>query len=126
MTDPTPSQHQIFPAKINPERTHIVIGNKTYRVDRTNMTTLENIDSELSSNYISTSSQAHAFEEDETLEDIKSSGLSIPPIPTLSSGASVRYIKDDHVEIGTLVGVDISNPSIPAKFDVEFQDDRKV
>ena len=41
-------------------------------------------------------------------------------------GGSVRYIKDDHVEVGTLVSVDMSNPLVPAKFDNEFKDGRKV
>ena len=46
------------------------------------MATLEDIDSEFTPNYIPTSGQAYAFEEDETLEETKSSDLSIPPIPT--------------------------------------------
>ena len=30
------------------------------------------------------------------------------------------------MEVGTLVGVDLSDPSCPANFDIEFQDGRKV
>ena len=103
-----------------------MIFKKVFGVDRTNIATLENIDSEICPNYVPTSGQAYAFEEDETLEEKQSADLPLPPIPTLSIGASVWYIKDDHVEVGTLVGVDMSNPSIPAKFDVEFKDGRKV
>ena len=30
------------------------------------------------------------------------------------------------MEVGTLVGLDFSDPSCPANFDIEFQDERKV
>ena len=35
-------------------------------------------------------------------------------------------MQDDHVEIGKLVGVDLSNPSQPTMYEVEFDNGRKV
>ena len=51
----------------------------------------------------------HAYEVEKVQDDYDetNSVTSIPSIPTLSIGCSVKYVQDDHVEIGTLVGVDI-------------------
>ena len=41
-------------------------------------------------------------------------------------GATVRYIKNDHVEKGVLVGVNITDQSNPPFFTIEFHDGRRV
>ena len=47
-------------------------------------------------------------------------------IPLLEVGATVRYIKNDHVEKGVLVGVNITDQSNPSIFTIEFHDGRRV
>ena len=64
-------------------------------------------------------------EEDEASRYKVVHDASIPPPPVLSIGCSVRYIKNDHIEVGTLIGIDLSDPSQPTTFTIEFQDDRK-
>ena len=103
-----------------------LIFNKAFKVDRSEMSKLEDIDSEDDPLFCCTTSQVYEVDNEE--DDFKDSDLiaSLPPIPTLSIGCSVRYMQDDHVEIGTLIGVDISDPSRPASYEIEFKDDRKV
>ena len=48
------------------------------------------------------------------------------PIPTLSIGGSLRYLMDNHIENGTLVGIDLTSFTNPTIYGVEFNDGRKV
>lgn len=104
---------------------HLIFG-KAFKVDRSAMAAIENLDSESIPCFFPSSHHAYAVETENSSDDPISSETVLPPIPTLSIGSSVRYIKDDHVEVGTLVGVDMSNPSVPTMFDIEFKDGRKV
>ena len=46
-------------------------------------------------------------------------------ISALEVGAEVKYIKNDNSEKGILLGVNLSNPSEPPIFTIEFKDGRK-
>ena len=46
--------------------------------------------------------------------------------PALEVGASVRYVKNDHIEHGDLIGVNISDLSQPPIFTIQFSDGRTV
>ena len=50
----------------------------------------------------------------------------IPPVLTLLIGWSIRYIQDNHVEVGKIVGVDVGNTFKPTRNEVEFDNSRKV
>ena len=102
-----------------------LIFNKAFKTDRSSMTKEENKDM---NNSLFCCMTKHAYEVDKVQDDYDESDsvTSIPSISTLCIGCSVKYMQDDHVETGTLVGVDISDPSKPALYEIEFKDDRKV
>ena len=106
---------------------HLVF-NTAITMDRSQITIMENNDTSQESVYHATSPIAYNNAED--LKDDDSFTVkhddSIPPIPTLSIGCSVRYKQDDHVEVGKLVGVDLSNPASPTYYDILFPGGRKV
>ena len=58
-------------------------------------------------------SSATAYVNEDTVDDddnfIIHHDDKIPPIPTLSIGCSIRYMQDDHLEVGKFVGVYLSN-----------------
>ncbi len=106
---------------------HLVF-NTAIKMDKKQITDMENNDLSQGSVYNATSPVAYSNEEE--LKDNENftveHDVSIPPIPTLSIGCSVRYIQDDHVEVGKLIGVDLSNPASPTHYDILFPGGRTV
>ncbi len=106
---------------------HLVF-NTAIKMDRKKITTMENNETNQDSVYHATPPMSYNntedLKDDEDFTDEHDD--SIPPIPTLSIGCSVRYKQDDHVEVGKLVGVDLSNPASPTHYDILFPGGRTV
>ena len=104
---------------------HIVF-HIAFNTDRSTLTTMEN---KLSAQHLAYCESSPATydtdvsvdEEEQVLVNHDSNQL---PIPILSIGGSVRYIMDDHVENGTLIGIALSYPANPSQYEVEFDDGR--
>ena len=89
---------------------------------------MENILSDQNIDYINSSDSAYLNEHinDEVKNFTTKHEDTIPPIPSLSIGCSVRYKLTDHVEVGKLTGVDFSHNSKPTIYEVTFDNGRKV
>ena len=106
---------------------HLVF-HAAFRTDRSISNTVENKLSDQNLDYCESSPAAYETdvyveEEEFSLANHDSNPL---PIPTLSISGPVRYIMDDRVENGTLVGIDLSSPANPTQYEVEFDDGRRV
>ena len=110
--------------KSNSADCHLIF-NKAFKTDRSSMAREEN-SAKTDLLFACTTKQAYEMDSADDVLDDSEVFNSNPPIPTLFIGCSVRYLQDDHVETGTLIGVDISDPSKPALYDIEFKDNRKV
>ena len=97
-----------------------------FKVDRSDISQFENAKYECDIQYSACNFEAYNNDVSSDDEYTIVHDTTLPPAPVLSIGCSVRYTKDDHVEVGTLVGVDLSSPSSPSIFDIEFSDGRKV
>ena len=97
-----------------------------FKSDRHDLSTFEDIKHQNNFEYDLCTGKAYANDVMNDEEYTIHHDISIPKIPTLSVGSPVRYLKDDHVEVGILIGADFSDPSSPTVFEVEFKDGRKI
>ena len=82
-----------------------------FKSDRHDLSTFEDIKHQNNFEYDLCTCKAYANDVMNDEEYTIHHDVSIPKIPTLSVGSSVRYLKDDHVEVGILIGADFSDPS---------------
>ena len=106
----------------------IQVFNNALKMDRKHINIMENNDIARDFDYTGSLSMAYLNEKDLDKDETftMEHDDTIPPVSTISISCLVRYKKDDHVEVGKLVGVNSSDPASPVIYEIPLNDDMKV